>query len=164
MANINKVLDVFAGAVGKYSLEPVAIMHLARVWGVNWHVNFCEGAAGRRDWAYLKWLRVDGCPWDVYYVYEFAIDDCCKTGSMDVLSWIKEQTLHPLPDDEPLEPKHLQGLMLGVGRNYQVEYVEWLCIELRAPWPDKFFDSTGCWSVEAVEFALEHGSGWRNWR
>ena len=162
--NINKNLRVFAKAVGECSLEPVAVMTLARVRGVSWHATFCDDPALKGDWSYLRWLRSSGCLWDVRWVYECATDGGHNKNTMSILPWIKQQTSVPLEGDIPMDAHDLQDLMWETGCNCPADYVEWVHTELQAPWPDQFFDGMECWPGESVKVALKHGSGWGIWQ
>ena len=155
----------FATNVAEHSLEPIPVMTLARVRGVDWHESLCSEAAWKGDWEFLKWLHEEGCPWTLKLVYYNAMCNGIGQETMSILSWIKAQTDTPLTEDE------LQELIFDVGGNCDSGFVMWLRTELQAPWPDAFVgwfscnkDVRMCWSVSAVHYALKQGSGWGAWR
>ena len=162
--DMNDSLYTFTEAVGELSLEPIPVMTLARVMGVEWYSGLCGTAAWKGDWAFLRWLCESDCPWVLQDVYNNAMTCGIAKRTMSILPWIKQQPGGPLPEDV------LRQLMFEVGGDCDSSFVMWLRTELQAPWPDAFVGQSAydevcaCWSTAAVRYALEQGSGWGAWR
>merc|ERR1711934_1185224 len=58
------------------------VLKWLRSEGCPWNVGACNSAAGEGHLECLKWLRSEGCPWDARACAGAALD-----GHLDVLQW-----------------------------------------------------------------------------
>jgi hypothetical protein len=141
------------------SLEPVEVLTLARLYGMQWDEFLTECAAQARKYDLLKWLLKCGCPWDLVTVLE---QQCNVIEDLDHMKQVQAIT-GPWPADEYSVMMWCSGQ-----QDDAVEAVKW-CHEQGAPWPQSFFDLRNspngeCWAVENVQWALANGSTWFEWQ
>jgi beta-lactamase class A len=58
----------FAKNVVTYSVNPVAVLSLAKTYDLSWAVCYTEVAAEAGDLQLLQWLHEHGCKWRAYEV------------------------------------------------------------------------------------------------
>jgi hypothetical protein len=78
----------FSEHVIRQSLNPIAVLTLARVHGLQWQpqlATFCVMSYKRQV---LQWLHESGCPWDGLEVSVNA----ARGGSIDMLIWVRQVT------------------------------------------------------------------------
>jgi hypothetical protein len=140
------------------SLQPVKVIKLARLYGMQWHDRLAECAACDCKYELLKWLHNFGCPWNIYQTVEDALYG-------NDLEHVKR--LHAITG--PWSQDLLADYMSFAGRyNDEVDAVEWLR-EQEAPWPECFYDMGNtphghCWSLRCVQWAIANGSSRGTWR
>jgi hypothetical protein len=139
------------------SVEPVAVLTLARVHGLQWSDELCKIAAAQNKLMLLQWLRSSGCCWEDRWVTRFAM----RTGSSPLLEW-----LHTVTESHWWSGEHGQTLLHLAACFENVSAVKWLR-EHAVEWPDSYVQHLRrrhvCWLLEAVQFALRRGAGWLNW-
>jgi hypothetical protein len=81
--------EALAFAVG---VGQSAMVERLRATGCEWDEEFCRQAVIHRAIDTLRWLREQGCPWDVTELYELA---ACNNQT-DILAYVAEQG--ELPD------------------------------------------------------------------
>jgi hypothetical protein len=141
----------------KHSLEPVAVLTLARVRGLQWHRNLPNFSAFFGKLELLQWLHENRCPWDEANVCRNA----ARRGRIDMLIWLQQLTA---------PPDGLKREMLAeAGWGNKLDAVKWLR-QQGASWPSSFcdlLDSKGaqvCWTVRVVRWALDSGCTWGEWQ
>jgi hypothetical protein len=125
------------------SLEPIAVLSLARVRGLAWHECFPTWAAlyGKLD--LLKCLHESGCQWDEQLVCVCT----ARRGLIDMLKWLQSVTA-------PWTVERKQQLLFDAGWSDQLTAVQWLS-QQGAPWPSSVFGTSEvrsqlvnkCWQV-----------------
>jgi hypothetical protein len=70
---LNQFTWTLADAVSKSSLEPTAVLTVARCHGLQWNTYLPYYAALRAQLDYLQWMHSCGCPIDVEYVGQAAV-------------------------------------------------------------------------------------------
>eukprot|EP00953_Heterococcus_sp_UTEX-ZZ885_P009472 5574-Heterococcus_DN1.PRE.1 len=140
------------------SLEPEKVITLLRLHGAPWSTTLCNKAALYGNLALLQWLHSHACPWaECGLTYNASAG-----GSVAVLEWL----LAVLPPFIWSSCEKMYSLSLA-GCHGQLPAMQWF-IDHSATWPDSFVYDDGdvkqCWSVPEVQWALAHGSGWRQWK
>jgi Ankyrin repeats (3 copies) len=78
----------FAKNVISYSLNPVAVLSLAKTYDLSWAVCYTEVAAEAGDLQLLQWLQEHGCKWRTYELLIAA----AASGNTEVLKWLQQHT------------------------------------------------------------------------
>jgi hypothetical protein len=150
----------------RLSLEPVAVLTLARVHGAVWDIHLSVDAAYFGKHELLKWLRASGCPWNFVQVAMGAIA-CGNSNSADILSWLLEAgLLLNQPDKNKL--LFIAGVMGRVGSAE-------VLLQQGAERPQSFVGQLEecinspvmlltCWHYRAVAWARSRGCSWGEWR
>jgi hypothetical protein len=128
------------------SLEPIAVLSLARVRGLAWHECFPTWAARYGKLDLLKWLHESGCQWDEQLVCICA----ARRGLVDMLNWLQSVTA-------PWSVERKQQLLFDAGWSNQLAAVQWLS-QQGAPWPSSVLGTSEvrsqlvnkCWQVHII--------------
>jgi hypothetical protein len=161
----------FAHTVATHSLDPAAVMSVARAHGLHWFGQLIQYALKHKNAELLLWLIKSGCPWDLRTAVFGAID------SVPMLQGIRSLQAEPWP-------VQLQDdLMWQAGLHNHTATISWLH-EQGTSWPRSFmqeqyieveptatvrFESSNsrrpvkCWPLAAVQLALSSGSSWGQW-
>jgi hypothetical protein len=143
--------------ISKNSLEPIAVLSLARVYGLPWNIHLPFYAVQNRQYELLRWLRKCGCPWDL----ELIILDADDNGDLDHMKQMRAIT-GPWPVDR------LKDMLRWAGSCDELDNLKWLH-EQGKVWPTSFCDfeaapDSRCWSLRCVQWAVANGSTWLVWR
>jgi hypothetical protein len=146
-----------AVAFAEQSLEPIKVITLARLYGMQWNESLPQQAAIYQNFELLKWLRKCGCPWDLGEI----IDNACDSDDLEHMKQVRAVT-------GPWPAAQLTNMMWSAGWYDQLEFVQWWH-EQGAAWPKSFAvvrtaPSADCWSFRCVQWAVANGSTWRAWR
>jgi hypothetical protein len=140
------------------SLEPIAVLTLARVRGLQWCRHLAEVSARSGKLELLQWLHVRGCPWDEPEVCRRA----ALSGNVNKLIWLQQVTA-------PWSAELKSEMLLSARWNTKLSAVKWLR-QRGAGWPSSFCDVTDskatqvCWTVAVVSWSLKNGCTWGNWQ
>jgi hypothetical protein len=134
------------------SLEPVAVLTLARCHGLVWHDSLPTWAALHDKLDLLKWLHECGCQWDEQLVCICA----ARRGLVDMLIWLQSVT-------QPWSAERKQQLLFDAGWSNQLAAVQWLS-QQGAPWPSSVFGTSEvrsqlvnkCWQVHLHNILLHY--------
>jgi hypothetical protein len=89
-------------AVVRQSLEPMRVIALARLYGLEWNDYLTEQAADHSKYELLKWLHKCGCPWDV----DDIIDNACDRDNLEHLT-----AIHDITGPWPVEIEERCGIL-----------------------------------------------------
>jgi hypothetical protein len=149
VADLEKNLVASARALERTSLEPIAALTVARLYGLQWTAEYTQEAAIRDDVQLLQWLEKRGCPGDAKFVARCSVSH----GNLDMLK-CSHTAMARLPDSFKKE------LLWDAGMHGQLAIVQWLH-GIGAAWPARFyFGTTMCWTVAAAQWALANGCTW----
>jgi hypothetical protein len=76
----------FAHGVVKHSLEPIAVLSLAKLHDLKWTPHLTQLCVQYDKLQLLQWLREHGCPWDPEQICHSA----ALRGNVDMLKWLSE--------------------------------------------------------------------------
>ena len=140
------------------SLEPIAVLQLLRARGLKWTSELCVEAVCSNDLELLQWLYTAGCLWPERRLVVTA----AKHAGTALLDWLLVVTAADLWSGRPL--RRLVDHAAAAGN---VAAVQCFCLH-GAQWPPSYarvvHGSKVCWSPAAVQYALNCGAGWREWR
>jgi hypothetical protein len=153
VANLQEHQYMCASAMVLHSLEPMAALTLARLYGLQWTDDYVRCAVQRNDLALLQWLHKCGCP----FTFKNAAYWAALFNSVDVLKWCHSES--------DVLSHHTQRLLCCAGEYASFACLEWLRAQ-GADWPAAFYSTRkgACWAVPAVQWALRHGCVWGVWR
>jgi hypothetical protein len=157
-AQLTKPKLRLAHAIAIRSLEPIAVLTLARVYGLQWSTSLSERAAWLKKYELLRWLIKCECPWDI----DQLVDDVLQYDELDHLITVRAVT-------GPWSAEKLTSLLDGAALNDELDTVKW-CHEQGAEWPESFYDVysapdvSKCWSLKCLQWAIANGSTWLTWR
>jgi hypothetical protein len=157
---LNKCTWRLADNIASFSSEPIAVLTVARCYGLEWNAKLPLAAASSGKLGLLQWMHKCGCPIDVA---EAAVE----SNKLAVVTWLYER----FPTSFTAELK--QNLLWRAGWMNRLPVVKWLR-EHDVEWPEAFCCNAlstfhvggvinGCWSLQCVQWALAHGSTWRDW-
>eukprot|EP00953_Heterococcus_sp_UTEX-ZZ885_P030275 16003-Heterococcus_DN1.PRE.3 len=144
----------FAEDLVWYSLDPVNVITLAKVYDMKWSPRFTSTAARSDNLELLKWLHKVGCPWDVVHVMQAA----ARHYTACMLRW-----LHSLTKPWSAEiAKKVMWCAAQAGTTDTLKFVRSTGVE----WPSRFYEEPfgRCWPVRAVLTALADGCAWGEWK
>jgi hypothetical protein len=150
VANLQKNHIASACALIRTSLEPVAVLILARTYGLQWTTDYTRNAAAGNDAQLLQWLLKCGCPYDVSRIAFWVR----QHGNADLLECCHAKA--PVPADLK------QQLLLFAGKRGQLPILKWLH-DTDTAWPATFYNDHCCWAV-LVQWALTNGCEWGSWK
>eukprot|EP00953_Heterococcus_sp_UTEX-ZZ885_P004160 2745-Heterococcus_DN1.PRE.2 len=174
-------LDEVAETVVLFTLEPSMVIPLARIVD-----DFCEThlwtlALRYNKLHFLLWLHGRG--FDFKGLVAQAAITAAENDYVALLNW-----LYSISEAAVWTDKLLQELMWEAGRYNSYNAMEWLREKayafkhlrldsiphtmLGGAWPDSIYKCTAlydahfheCWPVYAIQWALERGSTWLNWK
>eukprot|EP00953_Heterococcus_sp_UTEX-ZZ885_P012054 6936-Heterococcus_DN1.PRE.4 len=64
VADLQSKPGASASALARHSSEPIAVLTLARVYGLQWTADYTRAAASRNDTLLVQWMLQCGCPYD----------------------------------------------------------------------------------------------------
>jgi hypothetical protein len=139
------------------SSEPIAVLTLAKVLGLQWVDYFTDFAADEQKYELLQWLRKCGCPWNLDVIAEDALD----RSDLEHMKQLRAVT-------GPWAVHLLSAKLWYAGVENELDIVKWLR-EQGAEWPTNFnciniAPNRHCWSLQCVQWALANGSTWLGWR
>eukprot|EP00953_Heterococcus_sp_UTEX-ZZ885_P009066 5383-Heterococcus_DN1.PRE.2 len=70
------------------SLEPIPVLTLARVHGLQWVIDLTTFSAFKGKLQLLQWLHECGCPWDE----KVACINATRRGHIGILIWVQQVT------------------------------------------------------------------------
>jgi hypothetical protein len=159
----------FANTVVAHSLDPTAVMTVARAHGLQLFDKLAQCALQHENLELLLWLVEHGCPWALRSAAMNALH------SVPMLQRIRTLQAEPWPLQLQID------LMWEAGLRNCTAAVSWLH-EQGTDWPYSFVRvdqvSAGrgpysrfnmisrrvtCWPVAAVQLALSSGSTWQQW-
>jgi hypothetical protein len=163
IAKLTKHKWRLAHAIATRSLEPIAVLTLARVYGLQWTEALTEVAAQHKKYELLRWLIQCGCPCDIGRLVNGSHH--CK--NLIYLTRVRAAT-------GPWPIKVMMSLRDFAARYDELDTVKW-CHEQGAAWPTSFYYHfedkynigrfpSRCWSLKCVQWALAYGSTWLTWR
>jgi hypothetical protein len=139
-----------ASALVRHSLEPIAVLTSARVYGLQWTADYTRSAASRNDTQLVQWLLQCGCPYDAAIVCDWAQ----QHGNLDMLKCCDAK--------EPLSCLVKIKTLLLAGMRGHLHILEWLR-GVGAAWPVNIFDEHFRWTLPNVQWALANGRDWTGW-
>jgi hypothetical protein len=139
-----------AFALVRHSLEPIAVLTLARVYGLQWTAVYTRSAAARNDTRLVQWLLRCGCPYEAAILCDWAQ----QHGNLDMLKCCDAK--------EQLSAALKTKTMLLAGTYGHLHILQWLRDE-GAAWPLDIYDGRHRWTLSAVEWAVANGRGWIGW-
>jgi hypothetical protein len=142
--------------VAKKSLEAIAVLTVARVYGLQWSTHLTQHAATYKKYELLDWLRRCGCPLNPDEIIDSAFDS-----DLEHLKQLYELF-------GPWSAQRLTSLWCSAASSDKLETIKWLR-EVGAVWPTCFYDSENtpwgaCCSCRCVQWAIANGSTWGTWR
>jgi hypothetical protein len=160
MAQLREYED-FSHDVVYSSLEPIAVLTLAKTYDMPWPVELCTDAAYSEDVELLKWLHERQCPWNESAV----LAETARNDAVEMLKWLQSVT-------EPWSQAVKDSILWDAGWLDALDAVKWLTAA-GAQWPSSFYgtgtDDYGtvvntCWSARCVQWALAQGCDWGKWK
>jgi hypothetical protein len=136
-----------ADAIVNKSVEPIAVLTLARVYGLQWDEWLTKLAVASEKYELLKWLLKCGCPCDLDAILVNIDFDHFKRVRAAICRW---------PVDK------LTELMDRAALYNDLDIAKW-CREQGAEWPRDFFHMQGTlrvWPLRFVQWAIANGSTW----
>jgi hypothetical protein len=147
------------------SLEPIAVLTIAREHDVHWqwrpHDRLANLSAQYGKLKLLQWLHECGCPWKAREVCLQA----ARSGNVDMLICLQQVTAaawsHKLKRD----------MLFEAGWKNMGAAVQWLR-QQGASWPNRFYarvvtskeQRRVCWTARIVKWALDNGCTWGDWQ
>jgi hypothetical protein len=164
MDKLNELCWRLARTLALHSLERIAVLTIARCYGLEWHDDLPQLAAGHGKLEVLEWMHKCGCP----FVAEAVIEAGFGSNDLATVNWLYKQF------EPSFTAEFKQNLLWRAGYANDLLVAKWLRGH-GAEWPDTFcftehstFDISdigdGCWSLECVQWAIASGSTWREWR
>jgi hypothetical protein len=157
IAQLEQCKVKLADAVAKSSAEPMKVITLARLYGMQWNESLTRQSAYHKKYELLKWLIQCGCPWKINKL----VHDVLHCDELDHLTRVRAAT-----GSWPVEK--LTSLRNFAAGYDALDTVKW-CHEQGAAWPKSFYDTEvpsygDCWSLRCVQWAVASGSAWRTWQ
>jgi hypothetical protein len=163
---LNKFFGRLADNIASSSLEPIAVLTVARCYGLEWHGDLPIRAARSGKLELLQWMHKCGCRFEPDVVICAAVE----RDYVDVVAWLYEQFAASFAAD------FKQGLLWRAGWLDNLSVAQCLR-EHGAEWPEAFCcnanlttfqplgdHSAGCWSLQCVQWAIANGCTWGQWR
>jgi hypothetical protein len=143
-----------ADSITQQSLEPIAVLTLARVYGFQWCEELAIAASYCKKYELLQWLIRCGCPWGVVAIAAGAF----RTYDVAHMTKIRAIT-------GPWPANLLRVQLCDAALFDKLDTVKWLR-EQGVAWPERFCNTnTGeNWSLKCVQWAIANGSTWLVWR
>jgi hypothetical protein len=94
METLSADTEEFTRDVVECSLEPTAVLAVAKIFDLNWSPALCHWAAAKCKLELLQWLHLHKCPWELEEVARCT----AQSGSVATLEWLQETTA-PWSDD-----------------------------------------------------------------
>jgi hypothetical protein len=152
-------------AVVRWSLEPIAVLTLLRVYGYAWEESLYDCAAAHDRLELMQWLHQVKCPLPPLdnLVYDCAYNSPTAVSILQWLHSLQPEWFDKLDDYGKVVNK---TVLLDIAGDYgNLTVMQWLRCELKAKWPpgaDVIHNDSGCtlvpaWRIEAVIWALDHG-------
>jgi Ankyrin repeats (3 copies) len=154
----------FAEDVIRYSINPISVLSLAKVYDLRWSVCYPEVAAEANNLELLQWLHEHGCKWRAYEVLIAA----AASGNTDMLKWLQQHT-------ETWSDAWKTNLLRVAAAHGNCAAIKFLRVQ-NARWPTQLHEvaavsldvNTGnieelkqrCWPVASVALALADGFSW----
>jgi Ankyrin repeats (many copies) len=150
----------FAHSIVQHSLEPIAVLCLAKLHDLKWTPHRTELCVRYNKLELLQWLREHGCPWDAQNICHNA----ALRGNVEMLQWLSTVT-------GPWSSAVKEDLMWFAGVNNELEAVKWLYSE-GAALPRSFHQTIRVgnelvntfWPARIVSFAVATSGSWGEWR
>jgi hypothetical protein len=116
-----------ARAIATFSLEPIAVLTLARCYGLEWNegLSFYAAPAGKLE--LMQWMHKCGCPIEP----DLVIDAAVRGSRLDVLTWVYKQFASSFTAELKREQLWRAGWL------HKLPIVKWLR-EHGADWPEAF--------------------------
>eukprot|EP00953_Heterococcus_sp_UTEX-ZZ885_P017943 10034-Heterococcus_DN1.PRE.1 len=162
MADLSNDTVAFADDVMKLSLDPIAVLTLAKLYDLQWSCELCWYAVHRSQLEVLKWLHDHGCPWEEESIKMAA----ARRGEVECLQWLSTQT-------SPWSAELKQQMLWNAGCWRKRSAAKWLREAQQADWPVSFHGTlqiddepatNDCWSAAVVKWALASGCTWGTWK
>jgi hypothetical protein len=148
-------------AIIEQSLEPIAVLTLARVYGLQWTAKLPNLAAEYKQYDLLIWLVKCGCTLDLQQIMDFASED-------DELEHMKR--LHAITGPWRVHEETCTLMMNYAGLIGSINTLQWWR-DLGVAWPTSFYRVSDpsrsmhdCWSLNCMQWAIANGSTWLVWR
>jgi hypothetical protein len=143
---------VSANALALTSLEPVAVLSLARVYGLQWTVDYTRNAAFKNDLSLLQWLVMCDCPSGEFSEAHWAVHH----GNVEMLKFCHTAIAR-------LSESLKKDMLWKAGKRGHLAILQWLR-DKGSAWPATFHGPPGCWTVPAIQWALNNGCTWGSWK
>eukprot|EP00953_Heterococcus_sp_UTEX-ZZ885_P015635 8803-Heterococcus_DN1.PRE.2 len=129
------------------SLEPMQVITLARLYGMQWNVSLTGYAAYYGKYELLQWLHRCNCPWDLDSIIDGVVDY-----SFDNLELEHIKQLYAISGPWP-------------GRRL-LDVLQWAaCFNALDTFNKKDTPAVSqCWPLQCVQWVLANGSTWLVWR
>jgi hypothetical protein len=149
-------------AIVELSLEPTAVLSLARVYGLQWTAKLPSLAAEYKQYELLTWLVKCGCTLDLKQIMDFASED-------DQLEHMKR--LHAITGPWHVHEETCTLMMKYAGLIGSINTLQWWR-KLGVAWPtssfyrvrDRMRSMHDCWYLNCMQWAIANGSTWLTWR
>jgi Ankyrin repeats (3 copies) len=153
----------FARNVVTYSLNPIAVLSLAKTYDLSWAVCYTEVAAEANNLQLLQWLHEHGCKWRAYEVLIAA----AASGNTEMLKWLQQHT-------DTWSDAYKANMLRVAAAQGHCAAMKFLRAQ-NASWPTQFHEVAAvdmpglpgnvdmrysCWPVASVALALENGFQW----
>jgi hypothetical protein len=119
-----------ARVIAAKSLDAIAVLTLARVYGVQWSTHLTKYAAEHEQYELLHWLLKCGCPFK-----KCEIDECAFRADLEHLKQLYEIF-------GPWSANLLKSLWCCAAASNKLDTIKWLR-EQGAQWPKSFFNDSG---------------------
>jgi hypothetical protein len=156
VAGLHKNQQASARALAATSLEPIAVLTLARVYGLQWTTDYTRNAAFKNNLPLLQWLLRCGCP--------CAVTSVARVARVAIYNSNLEMLKHCHTAVAQLPASMREELLWEAGKRGRLSILQWLH-EVGTAWPATFYsESNNCWTVPAVQWALANGCTWGSWK
>jgi hypothetical protein len=151
-------------SVVMWSLEPIDVLTLLRLYGYVWKESIYEMAAKEGKLSLMQWLHQVRCPMPPLEDWASSCTHSSSEG-LGMLQWLhslQPEWFHKLNSENIV---NTTSLLSSAAENCNVAVIQWLLRELNAEWfaaDDVICNEDGCtvipaWTVEAVICALDNG-------
>jgi hypothetical protein len=139
------------------SSEPIAVLQVARAQGLKWSSELCVEAVRSNNLELLQWLYDAGCLWPE----RLLVLTAAKHAGVPLLHWLVSFTEPELWSGRPL--RRLLDHAAAAGNTKPFNLFRLLGVQWPASYARAVHGSKVCWTVAAVQCALDAGAGWGEW-
>eukprot|EP00953_Heterococcus_sp_UTEX-ZZ885_P002665 1956-Heterococcus_DN1.PRE.5 len=160
MADMETQSARFAHSVIQHSLEPIAVLSLAKLHDLTWTSHLTNMAVRYNKLELLQWLREHGCSCNPMQICHSA----ALLGNVEMLQWLSTVT-------GPWSKAVKDHMMWFAGVSNRLKAVKWLYSE-GAALPSSFHQTirvrdelvNSMWPPRIVSFAVATTGSWGEWK